>query len=180
MMPCICSFDLPIFGLDLVLVKGRVSLAVCDLMSLRPDRRLPAHYMEVRGGHWLGEVRGGWKVGADRGAAPPPLPHPLHNQVPPVAPLPQPMRPTAESVSPPAATPNPAQSYRLPLTSTLVPTLCPPQTMAMLQHTFFEGCDMSDRRVPDWGKAIFSPLALCITPKTPEELAGFVKWVPCV
>lgn len=43
-----CSFDLPIFGLDMVLVKGRVSLAVCDLMSLRPDRRLPPHYMEVR------------------------------------------------------------------------------------------------------------------------------------
>lgn len=49
--------------------------------------------------------------------------------------------------------------------------------MAVLQQSFFEGCDTSDRRVPDWGKAIFSPLAVCITPKTPEELAGFVKWV---
>jgi hypothetical protein len=32
------------------------------------------------------------------------------------------------------------------------------------------------RSIPAWGSAIFSPLCLCITPKTPEELSGFMKY----
>jgi hypothetical protein len=41
------SYDLPIFGLDVVMAGGRVTLAVVDCCPLRRDLRLPAHYLEV-------------------------------------------------------------------------------------------------------------------------------------
>ena len=50
----VCSYDLPIFGLDVVMAGGRVTLAVVDCCPLRRDLRLPAHYLEV----WSGAVRG--------------------------------------------------------------------------------------------------------------------------
>jgi hypothetical protein len=34
----------------------------------------------------------------------------------------------------------------------------------------------TSRSIPDWGKAIFSPLAVCMRPTTPEGLAGFIKY----
>ncbi|GFR52683.1 hypothetical protein Agub_g15309 [Astrephomene gubernaculifera] len=89
------TYDLPIFGLDLVLKDGHVSLAVVDCCPLRSDLKLPPHYME---------------------------------------------------------------------------------TMALLQRTFLADQDPTARRVPAWGAATFSPLALCISPSSPEELAGFVKY----
>ncbi|GLC43951.1 hypothetical protein PLESTB_000213300 [Pleodorina starrii] len=89
------NYDLPIFGLDIVMVNGRVTLAVVDCCPVRHGLKLPQQYME---------------------------------------------------------------------------------TMALLQRTFLEGTDPSARRIPDWGAASFSPLALCITPTTPEELAAFAKY----
>jgi phycocyanobilin:ferredoxin oxidoreductase len=35
---------------------------------------------------------------------------------------------------------------------------------------------LGQRSIPDWGKAIFSQLCVCIRPNTPEELAGFIKY----
>ena len=34
----------------------------------------------------------------------------------------------------------------------------------------------NQRQVPEWGKAIFSPLCVCMTPKDGLELAGFMKY----
>lgn len=34
----------------------------------------------------------------------------------------------------------------------------------------------NQRKVPEWGKAIFSPLCVCMTPKDGRELAGFMKY----
>jgi hypothetical protein len=48
--------------------------------------------------------------------------------------------------------------------------------MALLQRTFLEEAGLGSsapaaaRRVPDWGAAIFSPLALCIRPQDPEQV----------
>ncbi|KAI8463970.1 MAG: ferredoxin-dependent bilin reductase-domain-containing protein [Monoraphidium minutum] len=49
------------------------------------------------------------------------------------------------------------------------------QTMAELQETFLPE-PAASRAVPDWGKAIFSPLAVCFRPQSAEGLAGFVKY----
>ncbi|PNH02975.1 Phycocyanobilin:ferredoxin oxidoreductase [Tetrabaena socialis] len=43
------SYDLPIFGLDIVMVEGRTTLAVVDCCPLRKDLKLPAHYLEGPG-----------------------------------------------------------------------------------------------------------------------------------
>lgn len=32
------------------------------------------------------------------------------------------------------------------------------------------------RSIPDWGKAIFSPLAVCMRPTSDEGIAGFIKY----
>lgn len=52
------------------------------------------------------------------------------------------------------------------------------RTMLELQHEFLPESLLSSegRNIPAWGSAIFSPLCLCITPKTPEELSGFMKY----
>ncbi|GIL51368.1 hypothetical protein Vafri_7374 [Volvox africanus] len=89
------NYDMPIFGLDLVLVNGRVTLAVVDCCPVRHGLKLPPQYME---------------------------------------------------------------------------------TMALLQRTFMEDQDPAARSIPDWGVSTFSPLALCIKPSTPEELAAFAKY----
>ncbi|KAG2443466.1 hypothetical protein HXX76_001822 [Chlamydomonas incerta] len=89
------SYDMPIFGMDIVMVDGRVTLAVVDCCPVRADLKLQPHYME---------------------------------------------------------------------------------TMALLQRTFMEGTDPAARRIPEWGSNIFSPLALCISPSGPEELAAFAKY----
>jgi hypothetical protein len=34
----------------------------------------------------------------------------------------------------------------------------------------------NQRKVPEWGKAIFSPLCVCMAPKDGKELAGFMKY----
>ena len=34
----------------------------------------------------------------------------------------------------------------------------------------------NQRKIPEWGKTIFSPLCICMTPKDGKELAGFVKY----
>lgn len=44
-----------------------------------------------------------------------------------------------------------------------------------LQERFLDDAAAS-RRVPDWGKAIFSDRCVCIRPDTPEQLQGFVRY----
>jgi hypothetical protein len=34
----------------------------------------------------------------------------------------------------------------------------------------------TSRAVPDWGRAIFSPLAVCMRPDSDQALAGFIKY----
>ncbi|EFJ50210.1 hypothetical protein VOLCADRAFT_33105, partial [Volvox carteri f. nagariensis] len=41
------NYDLPIFGLDLVLVDGRVTLAIADCCPVRHGLKLPQQYMET-------------------------------------------------------------------------------------------------------------------------------------
>lgn len=38
---------MPIFGMDIVMVDGRVTLAVVDCCPVRADLKLQPHYMEV-------------------------------------------------------------------------------------------------------------------------------------
>eukprot|EP00955_Chlamydomonas_euryale_P061936 358234-Chlamydomonas_euryale.AAC.9 len=48
-------------------------------------------------------------------------------------------------------------------------------TMAELQALFLTDPG-NQRRIPEWGAAIFSPLCVCMTPGDGQELAGFIKY----
>ncbi|GAX73683.1 hypothetical protein CEUSTIGMA_g1134.t1 [Chlamydomonas eustigma] len=50
------------------------------------------------------------------------------------------------------------------------------QTMHELQELFLTNAS-NQRKIPEWGKAIFSPLCVCMTPKDGEELAGVMKYM---
>lgn len=52
---------------------------------------------------------------------------------------------------------------------------CSWQTVRELQQLFLSDPE-NQRRIPEWGKAIFSPLCVCITPEDGEELSGFMKY----
>lgn len=43
--------------------------------------------------------------------------------------------------------------------------------MSLLQSRFLPD-SLRERSVPEWGTRIFSPLCVCIAPKTDEELVG--------
>lgn len=49
------------------------------------------------------------------------------------------------------------------------------ETMQELQELFLND-PSNQRQVPEWGKAIFSPQCVCITPKDHEELEGFCMY----
>lgn len=49
------------------------------------------------------------------------------------------------------------------------------ETMQELQQMYLTD-PSNQRQVPEWGKAIFSPQCICMTPKSHEELAGFLKY----
>ncbi len=53
--------------------------------------------------------------------------------------------------------------------------LHPTSLSPSFQETFLEDPGTS-RAVPDWGKAIFSPLAVCMRPNTDAALAGFIQY----
>lgn len=56
---------------------------------------------------------------------------------------------------------------------TLQPCTLP--NYAQPQETFLDE-PATSRTVPDWGKAIFSPLAVCMRPSSEEGLVGFIKY----
>lgn len=57
------------------------------------------------------------------------------------------------------------------------PTPCPPLVLPPPPHQeeLLEE-PATSRRVPEWGQAIFSPLAVCTTPESPEGLMGFIDY----
>lgn len=48
--------------------------------------------------------------------------------------------------------------------------LVPPQILLWAEES------VHDRKIPEWGKSIFSSQCVCIRPSEPEELAGFMKY----
>jgi hypothetical protein len=48
--------------------------------------------------------------------------------------------------------------------------LVPPQILLGAEES------VHDRKIPEWGKSIFSSQCVCIRPSEPEELAGFMKY----
>eukprot|EP00878_Enallax_costatus_P036046 GHUV01040331.1.p1 GENE.GHUV01040331.1~~GHUV01040331.1.p1 ORF type:complete len:122 (+),score=13.34 GHUV01040331.1:245-610(+) len=77
----------------------------------------------------------------------------------------------------------PRMTVLLSFAAVYLPTLCEQTTAVfsdlslpcfMVAPVIADSC--KERKIPDWGKQIFSPLCVCIKPEAPEELAGFMKY----
>lgn len=147
------DFDLPILALDLVVAANRVTLAVVDACPLSRDLSLPRHYMQTmielqaRGG-------GGCKA---RGAPQPPVAL------------------ACTWCAGVTASAQAAGQRDFAGVSRSAPAHCPPPPCRRAQEELLEE-PATSRRVPEWGQAIFSPLAVCMTPESPAGLVGFLNY----
>lgn len=144
----------------MVLAANRVTLAVADACPLSRDLSLPRHYMQTMMELQARGAKGGERHSACR----------LQSLI---------LQPRAD----PAAAPQPAPGQKLSMsvrplhckTGLTLLTPCLPTHASCDQEELLEE-PATSRRVPEWGQAIFSPLAVCMTPESPEGLTGFLNY----
>lgn len=150
---CRYDYDLPILALDLVVAGGAVTLAVADACPLSPNLMLPRHYMQT-----VVELQ--VRVPMCRA-------HLQRKRL---------RHRLADFHRAHRMQRGTIQQHTLPRECTYAPPSNVHVPLPRFSQEAFLDEPATSRAVPEWGKAIFSPLAVCMRPSSEEGLAGFIKY----